>query len=329
MLSFSPEKARNMALILMLIGLIGALLVYLAAQRRWQRIRSIARGLLVSYVTTVLLLALAEGYFRYVHADSEGRLAADNWIRRYYHENSWGYRDREWTETDWAGKTTVAVVGDSFTAGWGIENPADRFSDVLAAQLGSEYAVFNMGVPGSSTPEQLATAQRLPVQPDVIILQYFLNDIDYAVLSLGLSVQEDAPPPLMRESYLLNYLYSRVSAGFQPDYWAKELAHYDNPTIWQTHEAELNAFIDYAEARSIRLIVVIFPNMQDPVGSIPYVDRVAQVFEQRGQTDVLKLFDQVAAWQPSDVIVSPRDAHPSIAFHRLVGTLIYQQFFAS
>ncbi|MCC6802930.1 MAG: hypothetical protein IT319_08600, partial [Anaerolineae bacterium] len=59
-----------------------------------------------------------------------------------------------------------------------------------------------------------------------------------------------------------------------------------------------------------RLIVVIFPNMQDPVRSIAYVDRVAQVFEARGQRDILKLYDEVAAWSPQDIIVSPRDGHP-------------------
>jgi hypothetical protein len=87
--------------------------------------------------------------------------------------------------------------------------------------------------------------------------------------------------------------------------------------------------VDDVESIDARLIVVIFPNLQDPVRSVAYVDRVAQVFEARGQHDILKLFDEVARWSPSEVIVSPRDAHPSVAFQHRVGDLLYERFFAS
>ena len=123
--------------------IVGAALVVLAVQTQSARLRSVAKGLLVSYATILLLLAVGEAYFRFVHADSEGRLASNNWTARYWHTNSLGYRDREWTPEDWVDKTTIAVVGDSFAAGWGINDPADRFPDVLAARLGDEYAVFN------------------------------------------------------------------------------------------------------------------------------------------------------------------------------------------
>jgi hypothetical protein len=65
------------------------------------------------------------------------------------------------------------------------------------------------------------------------------------------------------------------------------------------------------------------------VRSIAYVDRVAQVFEARGHTDILKLFDAAAVWNPRDLMVSARDTHPSPAFHRYVGDELYRRFFAS
>jgi hypothetical protein len=64
----------------------------------------------------------------------------------------------------------------------------------------------------------------------------------------------------------------------------------------------------------------------DPVGSIPYVDRVAFVFQDRG-IETLKLFDAVAEWTPAAVVVSPRDAHPNAAFHRYVGERLHTLFF--
>jgi hypothetical protein len=158
-------------------------------------------------------------------------------------------------------------------------------------------------------------------------LQYFLNDIDFAVLTLGLPIPSFETPQIARESYLVNYLFSRFTSGFGADYWAGEYAAYDNYLIWDTHQSEIDAFVDYVDSIDARLIVVIFPNMQDPVGSIPYVDRVAQAFEARGHTEILKLFDAVAEWDRLDVIVSPRDAHPSVEFHHYVGDALYDQFF--
>ena len=311
------------------IVLVGALIVGLIVQRRWEWLRSLGKGLFVSYITIVLVLMAGEVYFRYFHVDTDGRLASNNWMARYWRTNAQGFRDRDWMQTDWAGKTTIAAVGDSLTAGWGIENPADRFTDVLATHLGNDYAVFNLGVPGQSTPEELNSLHIAPdSKPDVVILQYFLNDIDYATLTLGLQPPQSNMPALAEDSYLANYLYALSNSGFGVDYWATEYANYDNFAIWNVHEQELNDFIDYIESIHARLIVVIFPNLQDPVRSVAYVDRVAQVFEARNQHEILKLYDEVATWSPEKIIVSPHDAHPSIAFQHRVGDMIYQQFFA-
>lgn len=308
---------------------IGVFLLAVARQRRWPKVRTIATNTLIAYTTVVLMLAAGEAYFRYIYADSEGRLAGKNWLARYWQENSLGYRDREWTPSDWEGKKTVIALGDSFTAGWGIEDPADRFPDVLARLLGDDYAVMNVATRGATTAQELRMLNDYPLQnPDVIVWQYFLNDIEEAALSVGLGPNFPHPPRLVRESYLANFLYARQNAGFGSAYWQWEYHAYDHPAIWAAHEAKLGAMVDAARSRGARLIVVLFPNLQDPVGSVPYIDRVAQALEARGVTDILKLFDDVAAWDPQDVIVSPRDAHPSVAFHHFVGQKLYDLYFA-
>ena len=312
-----------------LILAVGVLLAAGAVQRRWQRLRTLSRNLLVSYATLVLILGAAEGYFRYVYMDTEGRLASNRWEDRYWRTNALGYRDRDWMPDDWAGKTTVMVVGDSIAAGWGIEDPADRFSDVLAAKLGDNYAVLNVALPGATTAQELRMLQAHPLQkPDVVILQYFLNDIEEAAISIGLGPKFPSPPRLVRESYLLNFIDARWNAGFGEGYWAWEYKAYDNPAIWAAHEKGIGTFVDYVNSTGAELIVVIFPNMQDPVRSVPYVDRVAMAFEAQGVDHILKLFDDVAAWDPATVIVSPRDGHPSAAFHHHVGQKLYDLYFA-
>ncbi len=315
---------------------VGVALLAITLQRGSARLRSVGKGLLVTYFTLLLLFAAGEFYFRFVFAESENVItgATTNWLDRYWHTNSLGYRDREWTPEDWAGRTTILVTGDSFTAGWGIQNPADRYTDVLARDLGDAYAVVNLGVYGTSTPEQLELLKAYPLQnPDVVILQYFLNDIDYTGLQLGLLPTPSPKPAWTEGSYLLDFLYVRLlSRWLDPEYnvdwWEWNYNAYDNDGIWSIHRQEIEEYIDYVQSIGARLIVVIFPNMLDPVRSISYVDRVAHVFEERGVSDILRLFDQAAAWTPQERMVSPRDTHPSVAFHHLVGDEIYQRFFA-
>lgn len=321
--------------LLLIFLLIGAALIALAIQQRLPRLRSLARGLLVSYVFIALVAGAGELYFRYVYADSENTvtLATQNWLARYWHTNSLGYRDREWVPADWQGRTTVVVTGDSFTAGWGIADPADRYTDVLAHRLGADYAVINLGQYGTATTEQLDILRAHPLQnPDVVIMQYFLNDINYAGLRLGLLPEPKPAPAWANETYLGNFLYTRLLARFldpefNADWWQWSYDAYDNPGIWDLHAQEIDAYIDYVDSIGARLIVVIFPNMLDPVRSVAYIDRVALHIESRGHTDILRLFDAAAAWPLNERIVSPRDTHPSIAFHRYVAEEMYRLFF--
>ncbi|MCK6577714.1 MAG: SGNH/GDSL hydrolase family protein [Anaerolineae bacterium] len=308
---------------------IGAALAAGSIQRRWDRLRTVCRSLLVSFLTLVFMFGAGEVYFRYLHADSEGTLAKNNWIARFWHVNSFGYRDVEWAEADLTDRQKILVIGDSFTAGWGIQDPQDRFSNVLARTLGEDYAVFNAGVTGTSTAEQAETLRAFPIPPDIVIWQYFLNDIEYTLLRLGLY---EPPPPLpavVSESYLTNYLYSLTIIGLDSRYWQHLYAAYDSALVWNLHAREIDEMVHAVQARGVRLILVIFPNMADPFGSIAYVDRVVQAARSAGVTDILTLFDAAEAMPLADRIVSPRDAHPSAAFHRYVGERLAELFFAA
>ncbi len=317
--------------------LLGVLLVIAGIQKRVLWLQKAARGLLVTYFTIALLLLVGEGYFRFVYAESDGlpTLASRNWLARYWQTNAAGYRDAEWTTEQIAQRKPVLIVGDSFAAGWGIENPDQRFGNVLAQQLGDSYAVINMGKEGASTVEETANLQAYSVDnPDVVVLQYYLNDIENAALSIGLNPQLDPTqdmPAWVNESYLANFIYWRLVARLRPQqqgtqtYWDWLYSMYDNSTVWAIHEEQLKAFADEVEAKGAALIVVIFPNMLDPTRSVPYVDRVAQAFEGWGYDDqhIIKLFDAAAAMPLNERVVSERDAHASAAFNRLVGDMLY------
>jgi lysophospholipase L1-like esterase len=330
----------TLALFIVIVAGIGALLIALAVQQRYRRAQSVARGLIISYAVFVLALAAGEAYLRWGYAESrmEFGLHGQNWANKYIERNSLGFRDREWTAAELDARTSIFVLGDSFTEGWGLNSPADRYTDVLQNLLGDDYAVVEIAKAGQATYHQTENLESHPYQtPDVVIWQYFLNDIEVAAKSNGMQWDFDVPSaaPIVNESYLASFIYWRTNYEklFRNIHdgrteWEFYYAAYDNPYIWDIHRQEIERLIDAIEARGARLIVVIFPNMLDPVGSIPYVDRVAQAFEARGITEILKLTDEAAAWGLPERIVSNVDSHASVAFNRRVGQLLYEQFFA-
>ena len=324
-----------------LLLVLGAAIVAGAVQNRLPRLQNILRGLLLSYLTILLILGAGEVYFRYFHADSDWAftLARQNWVERYLKVNALGFRDRDWSPEDYAGKSTVLVLGDSFTFGWGVDHPEDRYSNALAELLGPDYAVINIGVPGSATREQIDVLRSYPLKtPDIIIWQYYLNDIDDAALSIGDQWWPEVPdnvPRWVEESYLANFVYWWLTPSFKTvetndglTYWEWAYRAYDNSGIWAIHEQEIRDMLAYIESTNARLIMILFPNLQDPVKSIAYLDRVAQAVREQGYTsEILPLYEDVAYIGTEAIIVSERDAHPNAFFHRYLGQRIYDVFF--
>ena len=76
-----------------------------------------------------------------------GSYFARRWASEHVHFNSSGFREREFEFTKPRGSYRIAVIGDSYTFGQGIEK-AERFSDLLELELGREHRrieVLNFG----------------------------------------------------------------------------------------------------------------------------------------------------------------------------------------
>jgi len=98
--------------------------------------------------------------------------------------NSIGMRDREYTIEKPARVARIAVLGDSYAFGNGVPAAA-TFVKVLEREMnanrraGVRYEVMNFGVKGYDTTQESATLREvaLPLDPDVLIVAYFLNDV--------------------------------------------------------------------------------------------------------------------------------------------------------
>lgn len=115
----------------------------------------------------------------------------------------------------------VAVVGDSFTLGQGLEDRRIRFTDQLERLLrdseGLDVTILNFGRPGEDTVSQ--KHRILPiveeVRPDIVVLGYLSND-NIANAQRHLSTIDCFRPPsllwrsLIRLSPSISYLHCRM-----------------------------------------------------------------------------------------------------------------------
>lgn len=95
-----------------------------------------------------------------------------------YSHNGQGYRGAEFSKMETDGKIRVVAIGGSTTYGVGVNND-ETWPFHLSENLGSEYEVINLGVPGYSSAENLIqTAFHLSdLQPDIVIYYIGLNDL--------------------------------------------------------------------------------------------------------------------------------------------------------
>lgn len=97
--------------------------------------------------------------------------------------NAGGYRQAEFSTSKAPGTTRILVLGDSFTFGYGVEEP-DAYPRVLETLLNSQgrrYEVINAGYASGYAPDTALVyfrARGRMLQPDVVILAFFQgNDI--------------------------------------------------------------------------------------------------------------------------------------------------------
>ncbi|GAB3995940.1 hypothetical protein GCM10028807_37430 [Spirosoma daeguense] len=289
---------------------------------------------MVTVVMPLIILSVAiEMAFMFIEQSQEGgmTLASHIWFERHWQPvTPDNYRDS--LKTDTLGKKKVLLIGDSFTAGHGLEKVDQRFGDILGKKLGNQqYVTYNLGQLGSETGDEYQRLASFPIKPDVLILQYFPNDIEKVAHRNGIvpavfTPYTDLPrlaQPFFRKSYLLNYLYWQFPHGnFTPfDNYARRA--YGTETITKAHLAELNQFISYAQQHHARLYVVLFPFMNNLDKSAEYTRSVVNFFRQKN-VPVLEVGKIIGDLAPAERVVGRNDGHASAMVNERVGNELFK-----
>ncbi len=293
-------------------------------------------GVMVTLTTIVIILISGEAYLRIFYITTDGYAFTDMnywWYMNYgwAHLNSLCYRDYE-PMPDAPGLTRIAVLGDSFVMGHGINNIDDTFPQLLEKKLGAGYDVDVVAASGWDSDVELENLQNYKYRPNIVIWSYYLNDIDYLM-------QGDRNPDLnftfpenpilynvIIDFFLPNYIYYNLlqfTSASRTSKFATALidAHMDD-SLWTPQKERLQQYVDWMRGQNMRLIVLLWPQLAEVKASIPATQRVRDFFESQG-VQVVDMTDVLLDKSVGEITVNRFDAHPSIEAHRLAAEQLY------
>jgi hypothetical protein len=188
--------------------------------------------------------------------------------------------------------------------------------------------------PGWDTVDEVEAILHYPYRPDMIVLSYYINDIEGTAYQSGAQrpqLRQDPPAwllPLVQNSYAFNFLYWRVVrlgpqewANIYWNDWLKKISV--DPDIRWRQQQELLKIVEGAASERISLYVVVFPNLAAVEESRAFTQPVIDLFRSH-QIAVLDVGELLAGRNPGDTMINSVDAHPNEAVNREVAEHLYQ-----
>jgi hypothetical protein len=299
---------------------------------------NLSRNLALAGASVLALGSLGELGLRLktlVHPETQGFPTHSTriWNERYVKLNRGGYRDTEHSLRKGSGVRRLAIVGDSYAFGAGIEDPADRFGEQLGAVLAdateSQWEVINVSRGDSHTLDHLRFLEEaLRFEPELLVLLYVFNDVDYLVSLTPRNVVSEAPTnvfarlhPLrvaFQNSYLFQELYVRARLiGFRLGPTPTRSDPYADPGVLGRHLDDLALFVARAERAGTDVVVVPYD-----IGIAAQPDTSARYsrFLAAGRERQLPFCDLANAFRGrtfAELAVNVLDAHPNALANRL------------
>ena len=332
----SPGRFKLLRIVLVL-GMIFLLtnILYLAViKKREEPVHNFYKNMAAMGYSLVLIFLILEMVFMFFVESNRynGSLSSRSWFYKYYDYNSEGYRDVEhnWEATQ--SKTKVMVLGDSFVEGHGIEDPNDRFGEVMASHLDDSYQLFNLGHGGSDVRMALDQLRSYPVQPDLLVYSYYPNDMENDCETAGREIiriphMEDVPGIFryfVKRSYLMNYIYWKYPHGSDLFNYRDYLSGcYSDSTAMDIHLGHLDALHNYADSLAIPMVTVIWPFLEAIDSTRFAAEPIVAHLDSTGGMP-LDVGAMLQGRPFEDLIVNLNDAHANEAVHQEVGDSLFR-----
>lgn len=317
--------------VLLLIAFVAASLAAAVVKKSNEGFKKV----MLSALSVLLTLLLLEAVFYFIPKTSNyGKtLCMQVWERYWWQNNRLGFRDKDWAQKD-STKKKLVFIGDSFTAGQGIKNPAHRYADLTGRALQDSFEFYNAGISGTNTETKAQILYGLPFKPDVLVYEYFTDDIvDTRIRLDGIrphkNPYKNTPKlliPLIEHSYLLNYVYWMFPHFIMSDYQTYLTDSYHSPTVAAEHHRIIGQLINYCQTNHIRLVVLTLPLPSE----YDFSNQLSRPIEQQFTDSGILNINPTAALQAQplqQIIVNRVDTHLNEKGNRLLANIILEKAF--
>jgi len=242
--------------------------------------------------------------------------------------NSFGLRaDKEYSIPKPNGTIRVLVLGDSVTAGWGVDYK-NTYPKVLESLLNNyfqePFEVVNTGVGNYNSVFELAALKKfMKLDPDVIVLGFYFNDIEKTPYSSKLSYQMKSKFYLYAFLFdkLLNLRLQGVTAESYKMYYTK--AYNDASRRNETKKA-ITEMIEIAKNHSIPFVLASIPELHEARFAYPEVQTFLRDIVNENPGIVHGDFEDIFfGYNSTRLMVSAVDSHPNAEGHKIIAESLF------
>jgi GDSL-like Lipase/Acylhydrolase family len=243
--------------------------------------------------------------------------------------NEFGFRDRGMTLPRRAGVERIAVMGDSWAFGWGMEYEK-TFVRRLESLLRERHPdrpveLLNFAIPGHNMNQHFAMLRDevLRFRPDRVVLFLHLNDIEV----IPASQTEPAAKPDAAATWHLPELktsqlvYSRVllpvamRLGISNPKYVNDLLSQYSPEgrYLESYVRYVDGYLDLLRHAGVDVTVFLLPlalAQNHPYQLQVVNDRVKAIFADRG-VEVIELLESYTSHRKDELIIHANDYHPN------------------
>ncbi len=284
-------------------------------------------GLLVFGGFAFVLLAGAEYGLRFFAIQSFGAsssILTANYLGVVWGDlNTLGYRDdRAPIPPENPETKTLLIVGDSLAAGFGVDNRADRFGDLLDDRVGDQYAAYLVAKPGWETQTQFESLQAYPVSPDVVVVSYFINDVSEAYFDRHeMITPPDVDNVFVNTLFVPSFLYWNVFLRLDAEDDPVMLAQQD-PEVLAAHADEIRELVGWVREQDAEVLYVVWPHPVVMEGYTPLLDTVRGTLDEL-DVSYVDMEDEMRPYSVGERVATVYDPHPSAEMHRATAAALW------
>lgn len=306
--------------------------------RKYRRLGLVSGNILILLSALSLISLAGELYYRFIYntTDSYGlSRTTTQWFSRHFRLNRSMFRDNLEYQPDIApGKRRVTFIGDSFTAGHGVNDVNHRFVNLIRSRNTDQevHALARCGWDTGHQIEILQITSRVSYELDVVVLVYCLNDISDILPEwhsmLNQLYNQPEPGFLIENSFFLNTMYCRAQVMRNPElsnYFSFVSDGYDGHS-WKVQRQRLTGLCNEVRKKDATFLAVTFPFLH----GLEQDYQFRHIHEKLGDhwatlnvphLDLLETFEDYSSDQ---LMVNSYDAHPNPFAHALAADAILE-----